>query len=212
MGRLKRVTTIHLDLLKEIGNIGAGHAATAMSSMIGRTVDMKVPRVQIIPFDAVTELVGGSDTVVAAVFFRIEGDAPGSIYFMLPLAQAARLIKQLTGKPLDTLQPPYDEFGMDALQEIGNILAGSYISSLADFTKLHMHVSVPAIGIDMAGALLDYGLIELSREGTDAIVIDTSFFESAEKNTAIKAQVLLLPDPVSFDMIFQSLGVPLHEE
>lgn len=211
MGRLQQVRDIHLDLLKEIGNIGAGHAATALSKMIDDSIDMNVPSVKIVPFSEMTELVGGSETVVAAVFFRFEGDAPGNMFFMLPLKQASYLIKRLTGKIITLQKPPFDELAMSALQEVGNILGGSYISSLADFTNLDLQASVPAVGIDMAGALMNYGFIEISQESDYAIVIDTCFFEQKNSESKIKAQVLLLPDPPSFEKIFSALGVPFNE-
>lgn len=208
---ISKIYEFHLDILKEIGNIGAGHAATALSSLLGNSVDMKVPYVNIMPFDEVTKRIGGDETIVAAVFFRIEGDAPGSMFFILTVEQASKLLTEITGKPTELSEPPYDELAMSALQEIGNILTGSYLSSLADFTNLNLHPTVPAVGIDMAGALIHYGLIQISKESDYAVVIDTVFLESGTVSSLLKGQVLLLPDPDSFRTIFTALGVPLDE-
>lgn len=208
---LSKINSFHLDILKEIGNIGAGHAATALSALLNRSVDMKVPSANIMPLHEITQLFGGEEALIAAVFFRIEGDAPGSMFFVLTVDQASKLLTEITGNPVDFEQPPYDELAMSAFQEIGNILAGSYLSSLADFTKLNLQPTVPAVGIDMAGALIHYGLIEISKESDYAVVIDTVFLGSDSLSSLLKGQVLLLPDPDSFRTIFSALGVPMNE-
>ncbi|WP_066173078.1 chemotaxis protein CheC [Bacillus marinisedimentorum] len=206
----KNFSSYHMDVLKEIGNIGAGHAATALSNLLNQTVDMKVPDVSIVKFDDLMEKVGGADHLVAGVFLRIEGDAPGSLYFLLSLEEAEMLVRRITGDTsLSFKEPPYPEMGLSAFCEVGNILAGSYLSSLADFTGMNLHPSVPATAIDLAGALLSYGLIELSQESDYAIVIDTAFIEHGNaKANHLNGHFLVLPDPPSFDVIFRSLGVP----
>lgn len=210
MNFIDRITSYHLDVLKEIGNIGAGNAATALSKLLNRAIDMKVPAVRIVTFQEITDYVGGEDNIVAAIFLRIEGEAPGSMFYMLPLREAEHLIQNLTGDTSFQLQtPPYDELGLSALQEVGNILAGSYLSALSDFTKINMQPSVPALSIDMVGAILSYGLIELSQVGDYAIVIDTEIKEVDEYSSKSTGQFFLLPDPTSFEKIFTSLGVGL---
>src|SRR5690606_31915939 len=139
---LSKITSFHLDIVKEIGNIGAGHAATALSALLNSSVDMKVPSANIMPLHEITQLFGGEEALIAAVFFRLEGDAPGSMFFVLTVDQASTLLMEITGKKVDFQQPPYDELALSAFQEIGNILAGSYLSSLADFTKLNLHPTV----------------------------------------------------------------------
>lgn len=206
-----KISSFHLDILKEIGNIGAGHAATALSALLNSSVDMKVPSASIMPLHEITQLFGGEEALIAAVFFRIEGDAPGSMFFVLTVDQASKLLTEITGKEVDFKQPPYDELAISAFQEIGNILAGSYLSSLADFTKLNLQPTVPAVGIDMAGALIHYGLIQISKESDYAVVIDTVFLGSDSLSSLLKGQVLLLPDPDSFRTIFSALGVPIDE-
>ncbi|PWA13526.1 CheY-P-specific phosphatase CheC [Pueribacillus theae] len=208
---ISKTNSFHLDILKEIGNIGAGHAATALSKLLRHPIDMNVPNVKIVSFDEMTDFIGGEETIIAAVFFRIEGDAPGSMFFMLELDQASKLMSQVTGMPIHLKEPPYDELAMSALQEVGNILTGSYLSALADFTKLNLHPSVPAVGIDMAGALINYGLIQISQVSDFAVVINTVFMEENTVSSVINGQVLLLPDPESFQTIFSALGVPLNE-
>jgi chemotaxis protein CheC len=210
---IEKISSIHLDILKEIGNIGAGHAATALSKLLNKKIDMKVPNVQIVSFDEMMEMAGGAENVVAGVFLRIEGEAPGSMFFVLPIEQATSFIREMIGDEnfsLDT--PPYNEIGLSALQELGNILSGSYLSSLSDFTNLSLYPSVPALSIDMVGAIISYGLIELSHVSDYAIVIDTALNEDEDESTEyVKGHFFLLPDPDSFQIIFKSLGVPHND-
>ncbi|WP_178075358.1 chemotaxis protein CheC, partial [Pseudomonas sp. 2822-17] len=138
--------------------IGAGHAATALSKMLNKFIDMEVPSVKIVHLNEVSEFVGGDETVVAAIFLRLQGDAPGNMFFMLPLDEATRLIQQLTeDDTINTENLSDNEIGMSALCELGNILAGSYLSALSDFTSLNLQPTPPALAIDMAMAILSYG-------------------------------------------------------
>jgi chemotaxis protein CheC len=212
MSFINKISSIHLDILKEIGNIGAGHAATALSTLLNKKIDMKVPNVRIVSFDEMMELAGGPDNIVASVFLRIDGEAPGSMFFVLSLEQASHFIYQMTGEEnIDFTSPPYPEIAVSALQELGNILSGSYLSSLSDFTRLHLYPSVPALSIDMVGAVISFGLLELSQVSDYAIVIDTALNEADAQFGSVKGHFFLLPDPNSFEIIFSALGVPVNE-
>ncbi|RAK23392.1 chemotaxis protein CheC [Anoxybacillus vitaminiphilus] len=199
-----KLNTDHMDILKEIGNIGAGNAATALSRLLNKKIEMNVPDVRIVSFDEMMELVGGAENVVVSVFLRIEGDVSGNMFFMLSLEQAERFIQQMTG------YKEFGELGISALQELGNILAGSYLSALADFTNLKLYPSVPALSVDMIGAILQYGLIELSRVGDFAIVVDTALYEADQVQDSVNGHFFLLPDPDSFAPLFRSLGVEMR--
>ncbi|ANB58303.1 cheC-like family protein [Anoxybacillus sp. B7M1] len=209
MSNVNRLNADHMDILREIGNIGAGNAATALSKLLNKKIEMKVPNVQVVSFDEMMDLVGGAEQVVAAVFLRIEGEAPGNMFFVLSLPQAEQFIKQMTGDHQFSFASPQSDLGLSALQELGNILAGSYLSALADFTHLKLYPSVPALTIDMIGAILQYGLLELSRVGDYAIVIDTAVHEEHQPQDSVNGHFFLLPDPDSFTPIFRSLGVEL---
>jgi chemotaxis protein CheC len=203
---------IQLDLLKEIGNIGAGNAATALSNLVKTTIDMKVPHVKLLSFDEITESVGGPEEVVVGIFLRIEGDIPGNMFFFLEQEVAKKLLESMMGKHSDSQELFFNEMEMSALQEVGNILSGSYLSALADFTQLNLQPSVPALAVDMAAAILSYGLIEVGKVGDYALIIDTSFLDmDGNTDQNIKGQFVLLPDPDSFSKLFQALGVPFYD-
>lgn len=198
-----RFEAFELDVLKEVGNIGAGNAATALSRLLDKPVDMAVPKVSLLPFEEVADRVGGSEQIVFAVFLRVEGEAPGNMFFIIEEESAERLLRQLLSIREEG-QEGYSEMELSALCEIGNILAGSYLSSLADFTHLTMAPSVPQIALDMAGAILSYGLVQYGEMGDSALLIETTFLEDRE---ALKGHFFLIPDPESFDKIFRALGV-----
>lgn len=204
------LSSTQLDILKEIGNIGAGNAATALSGLLNKKIEMNVPNVQIVSFEEMMELVGGADITVAAVFLQIDGDLTGNMYFMLPIEQATIFIQHLTGMTNFSMdEPSIPELALSAFQEMGNILAGSYLSALADFLHMHLVPSVPAVGIDMFGAIISYGLIEISQVSDYAIVIDTEIKDPyvTDNSELLKGHFFLLPDPDSFTKIFKSLGV-----
>ncbi|MGP4059849.1 chemotaxis protein CheC [Halobacillus sp. H74] len=207
-----RLTSFHLDVLKEVGNVGAGHAATSLSKLLGRKVDMHVPDVQVVDFDEVMELAGGAEREMVSIFLRIEGDAPGSMFFILPPQQANRFVALLTGVTNFGESHEEDaELASSALQELGNILSGSYLTALSDFTDLYLYPSVPSLSRDMVGAILSTGLIEASQVSDHAIVIETSLSDGDAQTDVMEGHFFLFPDPDSYSEIFHSLGVPGHE-
>ena len=205
----QRITSMHLDVLKEIGNIGAAHAATSLSSLLGRKVDMRVPKVEMVSFDDMMELAGGPENVVTGIYLRIEGDLTGSMFFVLPIEQSNRFIRNLINDDsFDFQSPSISELGISAMQELGNILSGSYLSALSDFTGLKIYPTVPALSVDMVGAIISFGLVELSHISDYVIVIDTAILEDdLPDSESVRGHFFLLPDPESFDSIFKSLGV-----
>lgn len=205
----QRITSMHLDVLKEIGNIGAAHAATSLSSLLGKKVDMRVPKVEMVSFDDMMELAGGPENVVTGIYLRIEGDLTGSMFFVLPIEQSNRFIRNLIhDDSFDFQSPSISELGISAMQELGNILSGSYLSALSDFTGLKIYPTVPALSVDMVGAIISFGLVELSHISDYVIVIDTAILEDdLPDSESVRGHFFLLPDPESFDSIFKSLGV-----
>ncbi|MFC4768808.1 chemotaxis protein CheC [Effusibacillus consociatus] len=197
---LLRLNDFQLSVLKEIGNIGAGHAATSLSVLMQREIDMNVPRVHVVSLQEIDEIMGGAEQVVVGVFLRMEGDISGSMFLVLKLESAEMLLKVLTGFEGNG----FTEFEQSALMEIGNILAGSYLSAFSDFTKANIHASVPAISIDMAGALLNAVLMHVGMYSDTALVIDTEFWQG---NELVDSHFFFLPDPGSVAAIFKALGV-----
>jgi chemotaxis protein CheC len=197
------LSVLQLDALREIGNVGAGNAATALSQIINRKIDMTVPKVSILPLGDVPDVVGGPDAMVAGVYLRVYGPAPGSILFLMPRESAFYLVDMLMGREqgFTTSLNSMDE---SALMEIGNILAGAYLNSLSFFTKLTLLPSIPALAMDMAGAILSVILSQIGTMGDHALVIETEFTTEFE---GVKGHFFLIPDPGSLSIILSAIGV-----
>ncbi len=198
-----KLSPMQLDALREIGNVGAGNSATALSQIINRKIDMSVPDVAIMPLDEVPDVVGGPDVMVVGVFLRVYGLAPGSVLFLLPRDSAFYLIDMLMGKERGQTQS-LDFMDESALMEIGNILAGAYLNALSYFTKLTLLPSIPALAMDMAAAILSVVLVQLGQMGDHALVIETEFLS---EDDGIKGHFFLIPDPGSLDTILAAVGV-----
>jgi chemotaxis protein CheC len=202
MTEFKNLNEFHLDVLREIGNIGAGHAATALSSLLQQEITMKVPRVRIVSFDEIADMVGGAEQIVIGVFLRTLGEVPGNIFFLLTMESAKRLLASIMGGGEEG--DSFSEMEMSAISEVGNILAGSYTSSLSDFIGKEIQVTVPAVSIDMAGAILSVGLIPMGEHYDMALVVETELLYGDRE---IEGYLFLLPDPGTVETIFRSLGV-----
>ncbi|WP_026701079.1 chemotaxis protein CheC [Salibacterium aidingense] len=212
MSLTDEIKPMHLDVLREAGNIGAGNAATALSQLLNKKIDLNVPSVRIVDFQEMQNMAGGEEKVVAAAFLRVTGEAPGSMFLILQKEEAEELAFSLTGKEVNIIDDSFDELAASALRELGNILAGAYLSALADFTSISMQPSVPSLAVDMAGAIISAGLLEISQAGDYAIVIDTVMEEAGKEEAAnANGQFFLLPDPEAFYKIFQSLGVEWND-
>lgn len=193
---------IYYDVLRELGNIGAGNATTALSVMLNRKMDMKVPKVVLVGFDELSRVVGGEEAIVSALYLFLEGDVRGSMMFMLDDASAHSLVNGLMGRPLD-VNEPFQDMDLSALQEIGNIIAGSYLSALSSLTNLTISSSVPYLSIDMAAAILSIPAIEFGKVGDKALLIETQFGDDLD----INGYFLLIPELESYDVILKSLGL-----
>lgn len=201
---IMKLSSLQLDALKEVGNVGAGNAATALSQIINRKIDMTVPQVAILPLGEVPDVVGGPEIMVAGVFLRVFGPAPSSILFLLPRDSAFALVDMLMGRERG-LTHHLDAMDESALLEIGNILAGAYLNALSFFTRFTLLPSIPALAMDMAGAILSVILSQLGQMGDHALVIETEF--STEGDGGVKGHFFLIPDPGSLGTILSAIGV-----
>lgn len=202
---LNNIDSIVIDVLKEIGNIGAGNAATALAKLLNKKIDMNVPKVNLLDISDVPDLIGGAEAIVTGVFFKIEGDLDGSIMFVLDINSSQTLIKLLmNGYETNEL----DDYTKSALKEIGNILSGSYISSLSTLTGLNIKISIPSLAIDMAGAILSVPAIQFGQVSDKILIIETEFLEGSDN---VKGFFFLIPDYNSYDILLKSLGVSSYE-
>lgn len=195
---MKQLNESDLDFLKELSNIGAGHAATALSQLIGKQVGMRVPNVSVVPLSDVPELMGGSERLVSGVYLQVLGDARGGILLIFPEESSIALLKLLLKKA----EEPFSDMGISTMKEIGNILASAYLSTLGNILGITLIPSIPSLAHDMVGAVVDLVLINLGEIGDAAFVFETEFY-NVEND--IKGHFFLLPDPDSIDVIMEAI-------
>ena len=201
------VNSMYIDVLKELGNIGAGNATTAIASMLNLTIDMKVPKVEL---QAVEDLGGAicpEEETIVGIFLEVQHDISGSMMFLLRLDSAHYLVDRLMGGMggSDSEAGEFSEMELSAMKEIGNIIAGSYLSALSTMTNLVITPSVPYIAVDMAAAILSVPAIQFGQFGDNALLIETEFGD----DVMMEGYFILLPDEDSYDKILQSLGISL---
>lgn len=198
---LKEMSQEYFDVLKELGNIGAGNATTALAQMLQCKVDMKVPQVKLLEFDEVGATMGGEEQIMAGIYLVVTGDISGSIMFLLEKDSARHLIGKLMG--MVPQGEDFSEMEISALKEIGNIITGSYLNSLSGLTGLKIIPSIPDLSIDMAGAILSVPAIEFGTLGDQILLIETQFSDDRE----IAGYFILVPDMESYQKILGSLGL-----
>jgi len=200
---ISELNSFHLDVLREIGNIGAGNAATALAKLVDKRIVMKVPQIRIMKFSEVSEVLGGAETPVVGILLRIHGDIGGSMMFILDNPSSRLLVNILMGKPLET-DLSFDEMTCSVLTEIGNILAGSYLSALSDMTGLKIVPDVPALAMDMAGAILSVPAIEFGKNSDTVLYIENVFMDGKD---SVIGDLFLIPDDLSYGKLLKTLGV-----
>ena len=200
---INKIDNMHYDVLKEIGNIGAGNATTALSTMINSKIDMHVPKVALLEFKELADTVGGADNIVVGILITLEGEINGMMMFMMDEKSAYHLVNLLMGNQSSN-QTEFTEMEYSALKEIGNIIAGAYLSSLSTLTGIRIDASIPYMSIDMAGAILSVPAIEFGKVGDKALIIETKFWKD---DTDVNGYFILIPTIESYDVILSSLGL-----
>lgn len=200
---LDEMSNEYFDVLKELGNIGAGNATTALAQLMQTKVDMSVPRVQLLEFKELGEAMGGEELVMAGIYLAIEGDINGSIMFLLEKKAAKHLVGKLMG--MESEGDDFSEMEFSALKEVGNIITGAYLNSLSSITNLMIQPSVPDLTVDMAGAIISVPAIEFAALGDRMLMIQTQFFDEM----VLDGYFILIPDLDSYGRMLAALGISL---
>lgn len=196
---------IHIDVLKEIGNIGAGNAATSLSQMLSKRIDMNVPEVSLLNYDDVIDSIGGAENIVVGILVSFEGDINGVILFLLKKEFVHLIINSLLGTELHSFEE-ISEMEMSALSEIGNIMVSSYVNSISSLTNMTIDITVPSLNIDMSGALLDAVTAEFSEAADKVIFIREKYFCQDE---TVYSHMLLLPSMESLKILLKRFGLEI---
>jgi chemotaxis protein CheC len=197
----------HLDVFKEIGNIGAGNAASALAGVLNKKISMTVPEAAVVPFHTITNVMDGPETLVAGVLVDITGDLNGYILLLLGMKDAMSMVNVALG---DAVEPSsgdshdLTDLERDTIAEISNILVGSFLSAISSFTQLSVTPSVPQVAIDMLGAIISIATIEYGKIGDTVLFLETRFQEPAGE---IAGHFFLIPDYKSYRILLDSLGL-----
>lgn len=200
--------TLHIDILKEIANIGSGNAVTELAQMLHKKIDMTVPNVNVVDFKDIAHSLGGAENLIIATLVNISGDINGMMMFVVLTESANTLLVNL-GKGIDTTNSSANSIdhltdeNLSSIKEIGRVLTSAYLNALAMLTNQTITPSEPSLAIDMANAILSVPAIEFGKMA-DYVLFIESIFEA--ENDSVSGYFLLLPDMLSFDKIFRSIG------
>lgn len=193
-----------LDLLREIGNIGTGNAATALSHLTSKKVEITVPKAEVVPISKITFIFPEPEDLVVGVRMSVRGDVIFDVLLVLNKLAAKRILQDLLGSPCDDITQ-LDELSRSALKEVGNIMCGSYITALAEFTGLYLDPLPPDLSVDMLAAIISEAMLPTAVYEDDAIYVETEL--NIEGLRTITSYMLLIPGQNSLDTIFKKVGL-----
>lgn len=197
---------LQLDALREVANIGAGHAATALSQMTNQTIMISVPEINVRPLEDVTDLLGKPDAVIAAVLMQMMGDLTGRTLVLFPEESALALCDILLRRAPGTTTA-FGVMEQSGLKEVGNILVSAYMNALSDFMGMMLVPSVPSLVIDQAAAILTTMCLNFGHERDFVFCVETAF-RVGGANERLQGHFLLLPDMPSLRAIFDAIRLP----
>lgn len=197
------ISDIEMDVLREVGNIGAGNAATALADILADRVDMTVPELKIVDVSEMTNILGGPENEMVGILVNMTNDVQGMLMFLLDKEFTHLLINVLLDENIEDFSSITD-MGISALMEIGNILSGAYVNALSTMTDLNIQLSPPQIAVDMVGAILSYPAAQFGEMGDKLLLIEENFHSRQE---SVKSHLLIMPEMNSLDIILNKLGV-----
>jgi chemotaxis protein CheC len=205
MNELLSLKKLQLDALREVANIGAGHAATAMSQMTGSTIMISVPTITIAQLEDVPSQIEDGEEPIAAVLMEMRGDLSGRTLLIFPRQTATRMAAlMLRRAPAEPEQ--FGALEESAIKEAGNILSGAYMNALSEFLGLMLLPSPPSLAIDMSSAVLTTAYLQFGAERDYVFAVETQFFLSDE-GEVLRGFFLLLPDLDSLQAILRAVRV-----
>jgi chemotaxis protein CheC len=193
-----------IDVLREIGNIGAGNAATALATILNEQVNISIPKVRVTDFDTAVNSLGGAEAMTVGVLVNYYGEANGMIMFLLNIKEAKNITNLLVQENEDEDENELSELKLSAIKEIGNILSSSYINSISTLTGLNINISIPYISIDMAGALMSVPIIEFGAIGDKVMFIEESFLGDKQ---SLKSHIVMFAEIETLKNIMERLGI-----
>jgi chemotaxis protein CheC len=203
MNDIKALKDVQLDALREVANIGAGHAATALSQMTGSTIMISVPTINISSLEDVPTQISEPEEPIAAVLMHMLGDLTGRTLLVFPRPTAMRLAELMLRRPAGSSQD-MGALEQSAIKEAGNILSGAYMNALSEFMGLMLLPSPPSLAVDMSSAILSTAFLQFGTDRDHVFYVESQFFLQ-EQNEHLRGFFLLLPDLASLQAILRAV-------
>ena len=204
MDDIRSLKALQLDALREVANIGAGHAATALSQMIGGTFMISVPTINVSRLEEVPPQISAPEEPVAAVLMHMLGDLTGRTLLVFPKPTAARLAALMLRRPGSSEE--LGEMEQSAIKEAGNILSSAYMNALSDFMGMMLLPSPPNLAVDMSTAVLTTAYLQFGTDRDYVFCVESEFYMT-DVGERLRGFFLLLPDPASLQAILRAVRV-----
>ena len=195
------MNALELDVIKEIGSIGTGNAATALSQVLKKTTKMSLPAVYVLGYNEAIEMVGSPEEIVAAVLVKMSGEINGIMLFILKIDFINAVLDSVLSKDIDDYMD-LTELEKSALEEIGNIIISSYVNAMSGLTGVSIKLSIPSI--NMLGGILSVPMVEFGYETDKLMMINGKFIVD---DKVLDSNLLMMPDIQSLNYLMQKLGV-----
>ncbi len=203
LNTIDELNAMHLDVLKEIGNIGSGNAASSLSTLLNCQTDISVPEVTLLDFSKAVNFLGEPDNVAIGMLVNLVGDIKGMMLYILQHGAANKMTNAVFGMDIEDIFN-LNDMERSFISEIGNIMSASYINAIASLTGLMIDISVPQMSVDMVGAILSVPAVEFAKIGNKVLFINDNFVIGG---CEVESSVILVPEMDSLKLLFNKLGV-----
>lgn len=203
MSAYENLNELQLDVMREIGNIGAGNACTALSVLLGTPVDMSVPQVQLLGYDTTAEHLGGEDNMVIGLKVNITDDLDGMMVHIVQKRFAERIINTFYAKTIEDIAA-LDEMDLSVLNEMANITSGAYANSMATLTGLFVNIGTPTQIPGKVSDIIRLPITEFIKPGERILMVDEEFTIEDER---ITSNMIMALESDSLEKLFSKLGV-----
>jgi len=193
----------HIDVLRELANIGSGNAASSLSQMLGQMVNISIPDIGIKGFNEAYEVLGGAECIMVGTLLMLSGGVNGMMMFLLPIEVVCNLVNMLMFTDIKSHEE-IDEMGYSVINEVSNIMSASFVTAIAEMTGLLIDISPPEAALDMLGSIMSVPSIYFAKMSDTLLLIQNELEIGGKK---ARANVLLLPDMPSLEKLMTSLGI-----
>jgi chemotaxis protein CheC len=210
MSLYEKINQMHLDALKEFGNIGAGNAATSISMMLNKKTDINVPEVKLISLSDLWKIFKDPEEITAGAMIGVGGELDGAILFLMGTEDIKKVLEMMMlPKPEDLTE--LNEMNRSAIGELGNIMCSSYVVSLSQFTNLNIHSLPPKVVVDMIAAIVSEVSL-ITTDGSDYLILIETNMSVEDFEKEISGYIIYIPDEASLNKILKTMGLGIDEE